>query len=316
MSLTVATFYRFVTLDDLPALKAELAALCADTGTRGTILIAPEGINGTLAGPRDGVATMVAHLDRRCGIGRGELKFSAAEDWPFARTKVRIRPEIITMRAPEADPSRRVGTYVAPSDWNALIDDPDTIVIDTRNDYEVSIGSFAGSINPMTGTFRDFPEWFARERERLLGSGNPPRVAMFCTGGIRCEKASAFLKKEGLDDVFHLKGGILAYLEQMPEEESRWQGECFVFDQRVAVGHALSAGTHDLCFACRRPVSPSDKQSAFYEAGVSCAACHDERDDAQRASYRERHKQEMLAAQQGRTHVGAVFAPSGDDDGD
>lgn len=139
---------------------------------------------------------------------------------------------------------------------------------------------------------------------------------MFCTGGIRCEKASAFLKKEGLDDVFHLKGGILAYLEQMPEEESRWQGECFVFDQRVAVGHALSAGTHDLCFACRRPVSPSDKQSAFYEAGVSCAACHDERDDAQRASYRERHKQEMLAAQQGRTHVGAVFAPSGDDDGD
>ena len=316
LPIRIAALYQFARFDDPKTLRAPLLALCEENGVRGTLLLAREGINGTIAGSDSGVEAVLDHIRTLPGCDAIEVKESRAEGLPFHRTKVRLKKEIVTMGQPDLDPLAGVGTYVAPEDWNALISDPDTIVIDTRNDYEVSIGSFAGSINPMTGTFRDFPEWFARERERLLGSGNPPRVAMFCTGGIRCEKASAFLKKEGLDDVFHLKGGILAYLEQMPEEESRWQGECFVFDQRVAVGHALSAGTHDLCFACRRPVSPSDKQSAFYEAGVSCAACHDERDDAQRASYRERHKQEMLAAQQGRTHVGAVFAPSGDDDGD
>lgn len=314
--ICVAALYHFAPLTQCEQLSKPLKQLCDAQGIKGTLLLAGEGINGTIAGSSTGIDRVLDHIRSWPGCADLEVKFSSAGAMPFHRMKVRIKQEIVTMGQPGIDPAANAGTYVDPQDWNALIDDPDTIVIDTRNDYEVSIGSFAGSINPMTGTFRDFPEWFARERERLLGSGNPPRVAMFCTGGIRCEKASAFLKKEGLDDVFHLKGGILAYLEQMPEEESRWQGECFVFDQRVAVGHALSAGTHDLCFACRRPVSPSDKQSAFYEAGVSCAACHDERDDAQRASYRERHKQEMLAAQQGRTHVGAVFAPSGDDDGD
>ena len=235
---------------------------------------------------------------------------------PFHRLKVRTKREIVTLGQPDIDPSANAGTYVDPQDWNALIDDPDTIVIDTRNDYEVAVGSFAGSINPNTATFRDFPEWFGRARQRLLGSGKPPRVAMYCTGGIRCEKASAFLKREGVEDVYHLKGGILAYLEVVPAHASRWNGECFVFDQRVAVDHGLAAGTHELCFACRRPVSLSDRQSPLYEAGVSCSACHGERDDQQRASYRERQRQELLAARQGRAHVGAVLAKAGHDDAD
>lgn len=260
MPLTVATFYRFVTLDDLPALKAELAALCADTGTRGTILIAPEGINGTLAGPQDGVATIVAHLDRRCGIGRGELKFSAAEEWPFARTKVRIRPEIITMRAPEADPSRRVGTYVAPSDWNALIDDPDVLVLDTRNRYETKVGGFAGAVDPEIDSFTDFKAYV----ETALDPAEHRKVAMFCTGGIRCEKSTALVKSRGFDDVFHLKGGILRYLEEMPEGDSRWQGDCYVFDERVAVGHGLKVGDYVTCRACGLPY-PRD-------AAHACAA--------------------------------------------
>ena len=315
-SICVAALYRFATLANIEALREPLKQLCDDQGIKGTLLLASEGINGTIAGSRKGISRVLDHIRSWPDCADLEVKFSGAETMPFHRMKVRLKQEIVTMGQPGIDPAANAGTYVDPQDWNALIDDPDTIVIDTRNDYEVSIGSFAGSINPMTGTFRDFPEWFARERERLLGSANPPKVAMFCTGGIRCEKASAFLKKEGLDDVFHLKGGILAYLEHVPEEESRWQGECFVFDQRVAVGHALSQGTHALCFACRRPVSPSEKQSPLYEAGVSCAACHDERDDAQRASYRERHQQEILAARQGRAHVGAVFASAGDDDDD
>ena len=195
---------------------------------------------------------------------------------------------------------------------NALIAAPDVAVIDTRNDYEVAIGTFDGAIDPETQSFGEFPAWWEANKDRFHNK----KIAMFCTGGIRCEKASAFLKNEGLEDVFHLKGGILAYLEQVPAEASRWQGECFVFDQRVSVGHALSAGTHELCFACRRPVSPEDKQSPRYEAGVSCAACYHERDDAQRASYRERHRQEMRAAREGRAHVGAVLAASRDDDAD
>ena len=314
--ICVAALYRFAALADLPQLREPLKQLCDAHGIKGTLLLASEGINGTIAGSRDGIDRVLDHIRSWPDCADLEVKFSSAATMPFYRMKVRIKQEIVTMGQPGIDPAANAGTYVDPEDWNALIDDPNTIVIDTRNDYEVSIGSFAGSINPMTDTFRDFPQWFERERERLLGSGNTPRVAMFCTGGIRCEKASAFLKKEGLDDVFHLKGGILAYLEHVPEEDSRWQGECFVFDQRVAVGHALSAGTHELCFSCRRPVSPSDKQSPLYEAGVSCAACYSERDDQQRASYRERHQQEMLAARQGRAHVGAVLAKTEHDDAD
>ena len=289
MSLTVATFYRFVTLDDLPALKAELAALCADTGTRGTILIAPEGINGTLAGPQDGVATMVAHLDRRCGIGRGELKFSAAEDWPFARTKVRIRPEIITMRAPEADPSRRVGTYVAPSDWNALIDDPEVLVLDTRNRYETKVGGFAGAVDPAIDSFTDFKAYV----ETALDPAEHRKVAMFCTGGIRCEKASAYMLSKGFESVFHLKGGILQYLEDVPQEDSRWEGDCYVFDGRVAVGHGLAETDWTACYGCGQPLSPEERADPAFEEGVSCAHCIDRLTEEKAASLRERQRQIM-----------------------
>ncbi len=289
MPLTVATFYRFVTLDDLPALKAELAALCADTGTRGTILIAPEGINGTLAGPQDGVATMVAHLDRRCGIGRGELKFSAAEDWPFARTKVRIRPEIITMRAPEADPSRRVGTYVAPSDWNALIDDPEVLVLDTRNRYETKVGGFAGAVDPAIDSFTDFKAYV----ETALDPAEHRKVAMFCTGGIRCEKASAYMLSKGFESVFHLKGGILQYLEDVPQEDSRWEGDCYVFDGRVAVGHGLARTDWTACYGCGQPLSPEERADPAFEEGVSCAHCIDRLTEEKAASLRDRQRQIM-----------------------
>ncbi|MBC6715172.1 rhodanese-related sulfurtransferase [Aurantimonas sp. DM33-3] len=289
MSLTVATFYRFVTLDDLPALKAELAALCADTGTRGTILIAPEGINGTLAGPQDGVETMVAHLDRRCGIGRGELKFSAAEDWPFARTKVRIRPEIITMRAPEADPSRRVGTYVAPSDWNALIDDPEVLVLDTRNRYETKVGGFAGAVDPAIDSFTDFKAYV----ETALDPAEHRKVAMFCTGGIRCEKASAYMLSKGFESVFHLKGGILQYLEDVSQEDSRWEGDCYVFDGRVAVGHGLARTDWTACYGCGQPLSPEERADPAFEEGVSCAHCIDRLTEEKAASLRERQRQIM-----------------------
>ena len=263
--------------------------MCADTGTRGTILIAPEGINGTLAGPQDGVATMVAHLDRRCGIGRGELKFSAAEDWPFARTKVRIRPEIITMRAPEADPSRRVGTYVAPSDWNALIDDPEVLVLDTRNRYETKVGGFAGAVDPAIDSFTDFKAYV----ETALDPAEHRKVAMFCTGGIRCEKASAYMLSKGFESVFHLKGGILQYLEDVPQEDSRWEGDCYVFDGRVAVGHGLARTDWTACYGCGQPLSPEERADPAFEEGVSCAHCIDRLTEEKAASLRERQRQIM-----------------------
>jgi UPF0176 protein len=312
-SIYVAALYRFAPLGECVHLRAPLMRMCRELGIRGTLLIAAEGVNGTIAGPREGIARVLDHIRGWPGCADLDVKFSAAATMPFHRMKVRIKREIVTIGQPDVDPSANAGTYVDPLDWNALIDDPDTIVIDTRNEYEVAIGSFAGSIDPKTASFREFPDWFGRERERLLGDGKSARVAMFCTGGIRCEKASAFLKQAGVENVYHLKGGVLAYLETVPQDVSRWQGECFVFDQRVAVGHGLAAGTYSLCFACRRPVSPADCGSPLYEAGVSCPACHGERDDRQRASYRERHRQELHAARHGREHVGAVQTRSGDD---
>jgi UPF0176 protein len=239
------------------------------------------------------------------GIADLEVKYSSAETMPFHRMKVRVKREIVTMGQPQVDPLAGTGHYVSPQDWNALISDPGTIVIDTRNDYEVAVGSFTGAIDPKTASFRDFPAWFRAERERLIGSQDPPKIAMFCTGGIRCEKSTAFLKAEGIAEVYHLQGGILKYLETVPASESLWQGECFVFDQRVAVGHDLEPGTHVLCHGCRRPVSSSDRASPLYVAGVSCPACHAARTDAQRAGYAERDRQEQLAKARGRAHLGA-----------
>ena len=309
--ICVAALYRFARLDCCERLRASLLKICREQGIKGTLLIAGEGINGTIAGSRDGIAVVLDHIRAWPDCAGLDVKFSSAAVMPFHRMKVRIKREIVTMGQPGIDPSANAGTYVEAAEWNALIDDPDTIVIDARNDYEVAVGSFAGALDPKTATFREFPDWFNRERAKLFGTGKPPKIAMFCTGGIRCEKASAYLKQEGVEEVYHLRGGVLAYLEAVPQELSRWEGECFVFDQRVAVGHGLAAGTHTLCFACRRPVSPADSHSPLYEAGVSCPDCHDERDVRQKASYRERHRQELHAARQGRAHVGAVLQASG-----
>lgn len=303
--LQVAALYRFARFKDCTSLREPLARLCARNGIRGTLLLAHEGINGTIAGTPEGIAAVLDHIRALPDCTELDVKLSTASTMPFHRMKVRLKREIVTMGEPEIDPRASVGTYVEAQDWNALISDPDTIVIDTRNDYEVAVGTFEGAIDPRTASFRDFPEWFRQERERLFGESKP-KVAMFCTGGIRCEKSTAFLKGEGIDEVYHLKGGILKYLETVPEEESLWRGECFVFDQRVTIGHGLVEGSYELCHACRRPVSADDCTSPLYEAGVSCPTCHSERTDEQRTSYRERHRQEALAAERGIAHVGAV----------
>lgn len=303
----VAALYRFARLENYRDLREPLEQVCNQHGVRGTLLLAHEGINGTIAGTPEGIDAVLAAIRALPDCAEVDVKLSTASTMPFHRMKVRLKREIVTMGQPDIDPRSVVGTYVEPEEWNGLISDPETIVIDTRNDYEVAVGTFSGAINPQTDSFREFPEWFRRERERLLGQGKPPKVAMFCTGGIRCEKSTAFLKQEGIEDVFHLKGGILKYLEVVPEEQSLWQGECFVFDQRVTVGHGLVEGDCTLCHACRRPVKPEERSSPLYEEGVSCQACHGERSDEQRAAYRERHRQEMLAQAQGRAHVGATL---------
>ena len=305
--IRVAALYRFTRLADLAAIKPPLAQLCCTNGVRGTLLLANEGINGTIAGTDDGIDAVLAHIRTLPGCADLEVKDSRAATMPFHRMKVRLKREIVTMGEPDIDPLEDVGHYVDPADWNALIADPGTIVIDTRNDYEVAVGSFAGALDPKTRSFRDFPAWFREHRDALVGDGPPPRIAMFCTGGIRCEKSTAFLKAEGLDEVYHLKGGILKYLETVPEAESLWEGECFVFDQRVAVGHGLAPGTHGLCHACRMPVSPADRASPLFVEGISCPACHDARDATQRAGYAERERQMRLAEARGQTHVGAVL---------
>ncbi|MFC3098740.1 oxygen-dependent tRNA uridine(34) hydroxylase TrhO [Alteraurantiacibacter palmitatis] len=237
--ILVAALYRFTRFADPAALRPPLLALCEEVGLTGTLLLAGEGINGTIAGSDNAVAQVLAHIRTLPGCADIEVKFSRCEAMPFGRMKVKVKREIVTMGVPETDPTQIVGTYVDPADWNALIADPDVVVIDTRNDYEVAIGSFEGALDPQTPTFRDFPAWFRENREKF---GPAPKIAMYCTGGIRCEKSTAFLKAEGVEDVFHLKGGILKYLEDIPAEESLWRGQCFVFDERVSVGHGLVPG--------------------------------------------------------------------------
>lgn len=302
----VAALYRFAPVEDPHALRLRLIALCGET-VRGTLLVAREGINGTIAGPEDAVARVVDGVRAEPGFERLELKYSTAETMPFYRMKVRVKAEIVTMGQPDLDPARDAGTYVSAEDWNALISDPDTVVIDTRNDYEGAIGAFEGAIQPNTRTFREFADWFRDEGRALLDRPTQPRVAMYCTGGIRCEKATAFLKAEGVAEVHHLEGGVLRYLETIPEPESLWRGECFVFDERVAVGHGLALGEHSLCRACRMPVSPEGRRSPRYVEGVSCDRCHDARDATRRAGYAERQRQMKIAATRGAAHVGAVL---------
>lgn len=305
--ITVAALYHFTPFPDPEALRAPLLAACEAHGIKGTLLLAREGINGTIAGSPAGLEAVLAHIRALPGCDDLDVKYSDALQMPFHRMKVRVKREIVTMGEPDIDPTLSVGHYVDPNDWNALIADPDTLVIDTRNDYEVAVGTFKGAVDPRTPTFRDFPGWFREHREALL-SGKK-KVAMFCTGGIRCEKSTAFLRSEGIDEVYHLKGGILKYLEHVPEEQSLWQGECFVFDERVTVRHGLEQGTFQLCRACRRPLDAEALAHPDYEDGVSCPACITERTPEQRAGYAERQRQEALARQRGELHVGAVRAP-------
>jgi len=300
--VTVAALYRFVSIADPQGVRDAMEQVLADAGIRGTLLIASEGINGTIAGSADGIATALAAIRALPGCADLMPKFSGADTMPFHRLKVRVKREIVTMGVPGTDPTKIVGTYVAPADWNALIADPSTVVIDTRNAYEVKVGTFAGAVDPQTDSFRDFPDWFRANRDRLLAGKT--QVAMFCTGGIRCEKSTAFLKGEGVDAVYHLDGGILKYLEEVPAEASTWQGECFVFDERVAVGHGLTPGTHELCRGCRMPINADDRASPLFEEGVQCPACAGTRDAATLAAKAERHRQVTLAAKRGEQHVG------------
>lgn len=296
-----AAFYKFVTLPDFAELKKPLLAACHQHQVRGTILLAAEGINGTIAGPDAGVRAVLAMLRSDARLADLQHKEAIATTSPFYRMKVRLKREIVTLGVPGVDPKLMVGTYVKPQDWNRLIDDPEVLVIDVRNEYEVAIGSFAGAINPHTASFSDFPAW-VNNNERLKSK---PKVAMFCTGGIRCEKSTSYLRAQGFDEVFHLEGGILKYLETVPEAESRWQGDCFVFDERVSVGHGLSHGQHEFCRACRHPLAASDKLSEHYVAGISCAHCYATRTAAQKGAAAERQKQVALAEQRQMAHIGS-----------
>ena len=284
---TVAALYHFTRFEDPAALRAPLLDACESAGVKGTLLLAREGVNGTIAGTRAGIGAVLAHIRALPGCAGLEWKESSAETMPFGRMKVRLKREIVTMGQPDVDPTASVGHYVDALEWNALISAPDVAVIDTRNDYEVEIGTFAGAVDPGTRSFREFPDWWRQNAHRFAGK----RIAMFCTGGIRCEKSTNYLISQGVDQVFHLKGGILKYLEDVPQQDSLWQGECFVFDKRVSLGHGLQQGDHDLCHACRRPLAPADKTRPEYEEGVSCHRCLAEYTDADRARFRERQRQ-------------------------
>jgi UPF0176 protein len=298
---TVCALYHFTRFDDPATLRDPLLAVCRDNAITGTLLLAREGINGTVAGPEAGVDHLLAHLRALPGCADLNWKLSTAQDRPFARMKVRLKKEIVTMGVPDVDPRASVGHYVDASEWNDLIQSPDVAVIDTRNNYEVGIGTFHGAVDPGTESFREFPEWWEKNKDRFHNK----RIAMFCTGGIRCEKSTNYLISQGVDEVYHLKGGILKYLEEVPQKDSTWQGDCFVFDGRVSVGHGLREGRHLLCHACRRPILPEDKNRPAYEHGVSCHLCIDETSDEDKARFRERQKQIRLAEARGERHLHA-----------
>ena len=300
MTFTVSALYKFTSLPDYVALRAPLQDMCDLLGMKGTLLLAEEGLNGTVSGPESATAQLIQFLRADPRLADLDVKYSSAEEMPFYRMKVRLKREIVTMGVDGVDPNKTVGTYVDPADWNALITDPNTILIDTRNDYEVGIGTFKGAVNPETKTFREFPDWVEANRDKI----DKPKVAMFCTGGIRCEKASSFMLENGFNDVYHLKGGILKYLETQTEAQSLWQGDCFVFDQRVAVTHGLKESDYDQCFACRRPITEDDKSCPEYVKGVSCHNCYAEMSAAQKSAFAERQKQIALAKTRGDVHIG------------
>lgn len=291
----VAALYRFASLPNWRDLQQPTVEFCNARGIKGTLLLAHEGINGTVAGTPKAIEELMGFLNGIEPLSGIEVKFSTASQMPFHRMKVRLKREIVTMGVEDLDPIGDAGTYVEAQQWNDLIADPETIVIDTRNDYEVALGTFKRAVDPKTESFRQFPDWVKGRHNELAGR----KVAMFCTGGIRCEKATAYVRSLGIDDVYHLKGGILKYLEDVPQEESLWEGECFVFDERVSVVHGLQEGEAELCRACRFPLTPQDRLSEFYVKGVSCHICHDSRTEEDRARYLERHRQVSLAEQRG-----------------
>ena len=299
--IVVCALYHFVRLDDHEALRQPLLDTMLAHDVKGTLLLSLEGINGTIAGTRQGIDAVLAWLKRDERLQDLDHKESCDDEVPFYRSKVKLKKEIVTMGVEGIDPRRKVGTHVDAKDWNSLISDPEVLLIDTRNDYEVEIGTFAGAVNPATKTFREFPDYV----QQHLDPAKHKKIAMFCTGGIRCEKSTAYLKEKGFEEVYHLKGGILKYLEQVPPEKSLWQGECFVFDNRVSVNHALEKGGYDQCHACRLPITDADKSDPRYEKGVSCPRCFDELDETQKQSFRERQKQVELARQRGESHIGS-----------
>jgi UPF0176 protein len=298
--ITICALYQFVRLDDFESFRKPLQELMEFEEVKGTILLAFEGLNGTIAGTKESIQKVLDFLKKDGRFDHLEIKFSYSESLPFKRLKVKLKKEIVTLGVADIDPLNSVGTYVAPQDWNALISDPEVVLIDTRNNYEYEIGTFKGSINPNTDTFREFPTYTQENLEQYRGK----KIAMFCTGGIRCEKSTAYLKSKGFDEVYHLQGGVLNYLEHTEESASLWQGECFVFDDRVAVKHDLKQGQYDQCHACRFPITELEKQDKYYEKGVSCPRCFGKRSDEQMARYRERQHQIELAHTRGEVHIG------------
>ncbi|MDE2446197.1 MAG: rhodanese-related sulfurtransferase [Alphaproteobacteria bacterium] len=296
----VVAFYQFAHFPDFVAKQPILLNLFHARHIKGTVLLAAEGINGTIAGPAAAIDGIIAEITAITGLSDLEPKYATAQDMPFRRTKVRLKKEIVTIGPVAADPLSKVGQYVEPEDWNALISDPDVILIDTRNSYEYGVGSFKNALDPQTESFGEFPSYI---REKLKAKPDA-KIAMFCTGGIRCEKASSFMLHEGFEKVYHLKGGILKYLERIPPEKSLWEGSCFVFDERVAVGHGLVQSEYSICHGCMNPVSPMDRRSPKYEEGVCCPGCADKLTDAQKASNRERQRQINLAKARGEKHLG------------
>ncbi len=298
--ITVCALYKFVQLDDYQNLQPNYLAKLNQLGIRGTLLLATEGINGTIAGTDEAIHEFIDWMRLDSRMADLDYKLSYHETPPFHRTKVKLKREIVTMGVEGIDPNRVVGTYVDAQEWNALLEDPEVILIDTRNEYEYEIGTFKNAVNPHTDTFREFPAYVAEN----LDPEKHKKVAMFCTGGIRCEKASAFMKEQGFEEVFHLKGGVLKYLETVEQEDSKWQGECFVFDDRVAVNHKLEKGQYDQCHACRFPITEQDKLSEHYRPGVSCPRCHDALTEEQKARFSEREKQVQLSKERGESHIG------------
>jgi UPF0176 protein len=298
--IVVCALYKFVTLDDYQTMKQPLLDFMLKNEVRGTLLLAKEGINGTVAGSRAGIDALLAYLKSDPRLAELSYKESYTNNAPFMRSRVKLKREIVTMGVEGIDPKRVVGTYVKPKDWNQLISAPDVLLVDTRNDYEVQVGTFKHAINPKTDSFREFPDYVKTH----LDPQKHKKVAMFCTGGIRCEKSTAFLKEQGFEEVYHLEGGILKYLEDVPEEESLWQGDCFVFDDRVTVNHKLEKGDYDQCHACRLPITEEDKQSPLYQRGVSCPHCYDKTTDEQKQRFAEREKQIQLARLRGEAHIG------------